>query len=322
MEDKMGELFGIEWNETPISLTGIDGAIIYSNDEIGSVIVSSNALYNSFDFKSDNYKALCLIREKSISGYPFAICMKNEKDIFINWNHGKNTTIEHNELLNDFPVNIVELQKRSLMNIYNEYPKYGQNIEKLDQYMFFSENDDDFFFILKAMKIKELLEINLTKTSSSFIYSLPAYIGEEGWSIIENNINQSISKQVFIAMWFDPSMEKAYMSIEKAVKELGFTIMRIDRKQHNNEISGEILYEIKKSKLLIADVTNHRNGVYFEAGFAMGEKKIVIWSCRQDDISNAHFDTRQYNHVLWNNEDELYTKIKDRILSTIVINEK
>ena len=55
--------------------------------------------------------------------------------------------------------------------------------------------------------------------------------------------------------------------------------LRIDQKEHNNEISGEILYEISRSLLLVAEVSNHNQGVYFEAGFAIGRRIPVIWCC-------------------------------------------
>jgi hypothetical protein len=51
----------------------------------------------------------------------------------------------------------------------------------------------------------------------------------------------------------------------------------------------------------------------------MGHQKTVIWSCKEDDLIKVHFDTRQYNHVLWNNETELYTKMKNRLLATLAI---
>jgi len=31
----------------------------------------------------------------------------------------------------------------------------------------------------------------------------------------------------------------------------------------------------------------------------------VIWTCKKTDIKNAHFDTRQYNHILWTNDNNL-----------------
>jgi nucleoside 2-deoxyribosyltransferase len=144
-------------------------------------------------------------------------------------------------------------------------------------------------------------------------------IAENGWFEIEKNLEMNYSKQVFVAMWFDKSLDKATLKIEEAIKDCGLKVMRIDRKEHNNEISGEILHEIMNSRIVIADVTGQRNGVYFEAGFALGHQKSVIWSCRSDDLKNVHFDTRQYNHIVWENEDDLYTKLKDRILATLAI---
>jgi nucleoside 2-deoxyribosyltransferase len=114
-------------------------------------------------------------------------------------------------------------------------------------------------------------------------------------------------------------MNSAYAAIEEAIQNTGFDPVRIDRKEHNNEISGEILYEITKSRFLIADVTGQRAGVYFEAGYAMGLGIPVIWTCREDDIENVHFDTRQYSHVVWKDENELATNLANRIKGTILL---
>ena len=44
----------------------------------------------------------------------------------------------------------------------------------------------------------------------------------------------------------------------------------------------------KECRFVVADVTNHRNGVYFEAGYAMGMGLPVIWMCHKDDMKEAH----------------------------------
>ncbi|MBZ0167218.1 MAG: nucleoside 2-deoxyribosyltransferase, partial [Candidatus Omnitrophica bacterium] len=59
-------------------------------------------------------------------------------------------------------------------------------------------------------------------------------------------------------------------------------------------------------------------GVYFEAGFAYGLGIPVIWCCREDNIKKLHFDTRQYNHLLWSNAKELKNKLISRIKATIL----
>ena len=93
--------------------------------------------------------------------------------------------------------------------------------------------------------------------------------------------------------------------------------LRIDRVHHNEKICDKLIAEIRTSHFLIADVTLQRAGVYFEAGFAMGLGRPVIWTCRQDDMKNVHFDTRQYSHVVWTDPYDLRTKLADRIKATI-----
>lgn len=143
--------------------------------------------------------------------------------------------------------------------------------------------------------------------------------------------------QTFVAMWFNKEVEEAYnLGIAPAIRDAGFDPVRIDRVEHNNKIDDEIVAEIRKSKFLIADFTSGfitdanvsdegvkrekllaRGGVYYEAGFAQGLGLPVIWTCRKDCIDDVHFDTRQYNHIVWETPEELYAKLKHRIEATI-----
>lgn len=91
----------------------------------------------------------------------------------------------------------------------------------------------------------------------------------------------------------------------------------MDLKEHNQKICDAIIAEIRKSRFLVADFTGHRGGVYFEAGYALGLGIPVIWTCREDDLEKTHFDTRQYNHVVWKDEKDLFEKLKRRIEATV-----
>ena len=141
-----------------------------------------------------------------------------------------------------------------------------------------------------------------------------------GWNrVVQLQSNVTDSKNVFVAMSFDQELNAIYnYGIKAAIEDTNYNPIRVDSEQFNSKICDEIIADIRKSKFVIVDVTNHKNGVYFEAGFAMGLGKPVIWTCREDDINNAHFDTRQYNHILWKNSDELREKLVKRIEATIV----
>lgn len=35
----------------------------------------------------------------------------------------------------------------------------------------------------------------------------------------------------------------------------------------------------------------------------------VIYTCRQDEMQNAHFDTNHYNHIAWKDGPELRERL-------------
>ncbi len=145
-------------------------------------------------------------------------------------------------------------------------------------------------------------------------------ISPKGWVYIDSlRRGNPQSKIGFIAMWFDKSMNDVFLALEKATAGAGYDPLRIDRKQHNNKIDDEIVAGIRRSKFLVADLTGHRGGVYFEAGFAMGLGLPVIWTCREDDLKGTHFDTRQYNFIVWTEDKlpELAKALQNRIEATI-----
>ena len=322
------EVFDFKWNNENLSPLFININVL-TNNQIGKVAITLNCLQtieiDNVWKEEDYYKILSLIHEKTILGKPYFIYKKEDKEILEKLGEEliKYTAIERNDVLLDFPKNIIELQRRSLFMLYKQSPNYGDDVGDVISYDFFARNYSDYLFVLETMLHKNWIDVKIRKGGDgTFIYSKPFLIAEYGWFEIEKELEMNYTKQVFVAMWFDKTMDKAAKKIADAIEACELEVMRIDRKEHNNEISGEILFEIMNSRIIIADVTGQRNGVYFEAGFALGHKKSVIWLCRKDDLNNIHFDTRQYNHIIWENEDELYIKLKDRILATLAIEDK
>lgn len=139
----------------------------------------------------------------------------------------------------------------------------------------------------------------------------------EGWLLYHKLEKASQSnKQAFIAMWFDDNMQIAKKKIIEAIRDSGYLPVIINEKEYNDFIVPEILHEIRKSDFVVADFTGDRGGVYYEAGYARGLEKPVIMTCRHKDF-DVHFDTKQISHILWDNEDDLYSKLMKRIEATV-----
>lgn len=130
------------------------------------------------------------------------------------------------------------------------------------------------------------------------------------------------STTCFVAMSFKPDLYSAFdMAIKPAIVESGFDDVRLDRVEHSDNINDRILADIRHARFLVADFTHHPGGVYFEAGFALGLGKPVIFTCRTDHFDGeeykAHFDTRPYNHITWTSEQDLRKKLITRIRAVV-----
>ena len=128
--------------------------------------------------------------------------------------------------------------------------------------------------------------------------------------------NRVASSQAFVAMSFADELRAAYdLGIAPAIKESGYSPLRVDRTEHEGKIDDLIVAEIRRSGFTVVDLTHHRAGVYYEAGFAHGLGQRVIFTCQKAGIADTHFDIRQYNTLLWNEPAELKSMLQNRILA-------
>lgn len=119
-------------------------------------------------------------------------------------------------------------------------------------------------------------------------------------------------------MSFSKGLDVIYeQGIEPALKNAGWTPVRMDRMQHNERIDDKIVAEIKRAGMVVADFTDNKQGVYFEAGLAAGLGIPVVWTVRDADLDYVHFDTRQYNHIVWRDALDLREQLYVRILATV-----
>ena len=68
------------------------------------------------------------------------------------------------------------------------------------------------------------------------------------------------------------------------------------------------------------DLTHGNRGAYWEAGYAEGLGKPVIYTCEQAKFAEgSHFDTNHHLHVLWDEAsiDLAMGKLKATIMATI-----
>ena len=136
-----------------------------------------------------------------------------------------------------------------------------------------------------------------------------------GWELLQPlTSGKGIPGRCFVAMSFANEMDYACdLAIEPALKDSGLDPRRVDKILDNRNIDEKIIAELRDAELVVADFTLQRAGVYFEAGFARGLGREVFWCCQKDDMSNLHFDTRQFTFIDWTDPDDLKERLTNKI---------
>ncbi|MHB1730421.1 MAG: hypothetical protein ACYCVG_05565 [Leptospirillum sp.] len=133
-----------------------------------------------------------------------------------------------------------------------------------------------------------------------------------GWDFTSQQGNKS--QKVFVAMSFKEEYIEMYRDgLKIGIEKTGYAPLRIDEMEHVDKICDKIISAIKESRFLVAEVSDPNPGVYYEAGFAMGKGIPVIWVCQKNKVESLHFDTRQYNHILYSDSRDLQSRIYERI---------
>jgi nucleoside 2-deoxyribosyltransferase len=144
-------------------------------------------------------------------------------------------------------------------------------------------------------------------------------ITADGWDYLEQHDRRIEDRtQAFVAMSFSEDLKPIWEGpIYRAIEKAGYKPYRVDAEPHSDRIDAKIISEIKNSRFIVADVTKQRQGVYFEAGYALGLGLPVIWCVKEDELKDVHFDTRQYQHIDWKSETDLETRLYDFICAII-----
>jgi hypothetical protein len=314
----------IPYTEQDLNRTHCDDAVYFECCSCGEFVVTNGDCAN---LKSPRQRAKwnpmhvsALLREQTISGLP-PFWLRDGMEPYGELNFNKSLTpIDLRELLLRWPRSVSEKLDRTVCNIAKLSPVAGKvvQINEKDCSIAFAEDYTELQFFREALIRRNLLDGEICN-----VYQWLLTV--EGWDRYSELTAQSGDPQhpVFVAMWFGGAEKKAEMDklfldgIQPAVGEAGFQAERVDWIEHNDWIMDKVLGGIRLAPFVIADFTGHRNGVYFEAGFARGLGKIVINTCKADELENAHFDTKQLNHITWENAEELKKKLFHRILATV-----
>jgi hypothetical protein len=188
----------------------------------------------------------------------------------------------------------------------------------------YSKNWDEVEYLLLEYLQNEVKYMNL---KGDVLVILP-----KGLTAIGNtDILSSDSNIVFIAMRFQEQLiDYSKEWFEGSIRDAGYKPVVMYSRKHTNLIDLEMKELIQQSKFVLCDLTANSCGAYYEAGFAHGLDKPVLFLCESDffhrkenkfgdDLSGVHFDTSHYPIIEWHLDkgEELKTKLTDWIIETV-----
>jgi hypothetical protein len=186
-----------------------------------------------------------------------------------------------------------------------------------------STTPEGFQLVLYDLIDKGILQGHKTATMGAPGQALVT-LSIDGWRYYEQlRRGASDSRKAFMAMGYgNPELDKIVEETFKlAVKQTGFDLFALNEKPKAGLIDDRLRVEIQTSRFLIADLTHDNAGAYWEAGFAEGLGKPVIYTCEKKKFEEAktHFDTNHHLTIPWDekNPEEAAKKLKATIRATL-----
>ena len=163
---------------------------------------------------------------------------------------------------------------------------------------------------IKAARPHEPLEWLLSRGSDrGFIVTMPdecAQLTMKGWERFQELQRvASTSRVAFMALQFgDSQLDQAIDAFFKpAVASAGFELRKLTDMQPAGLIDDQMRVSLRQARFVIAELTHQNRGAHWEAGFAEGAGKAVIYMCRKDvwddKDQKPHFDTNHLATIIW-----------------------
>lgn len=123
----------------------------------------------------------------------------------------------------------------------------------------------------------------------------------------------------FVALQFnDPELDELLAATKATVlKETGYDLIDMRDVEQAGVIDNIMRLKIADAAFVLADLTHGNLGAYWEAGYAEGLGKPVVYICRKDvfDRGKTHFDTNHCTTIPWSSDDA--TGFCRRLIATL-----
>lgn len=142
----------------------------------------------------------------------------------------------------------------------------------------------------------------------------------DGWERYEAERHGKISGRYgFIALKFGDAVLDPFVRdfVKPAVQQIGYELVDMRDAARAGVIDNLLRSQIRDAAFLLVDLTHDNPGAYWEAGYAEGLGKPVLYICEKNkfDHHQTHFDTNHCTTVLW--EETLPAAFQKQLIATL-----
>jgi hypothetical protein len=158
-------------------------------------------------------------------------------------------------------------------------------------------------WLLKQEKAIEYFERAQSEEGHQRAFRL-SFSGWERYALLRRA--QVETRTAFMAMQFgDTELNHVVDTcFRPAVDQAGITLRVLTDGQPAGSIDDQLRVALRTSRFVIADLSHGNRGAYWEAGFAEGLGRPVIYTCKEelwdDPETRPHFDTNHLLTISWN----------------------
>ena len=188
----------------------------------------------------------CATRQAAEAGAPYSIASEDEAKQLAERHRHTRVADNQMRLLREIAKRVKRPDGKAILDS-------GRDFTLIDCF-----NSAEFNWYLNSLEEKGLLRCQLPGPMHDGSHSL----SPEGWNQVQPLPRPGgIPGRCFVAMSFAAEMNDAFETgIAPAVARAGFEAIRIDRKEHNEEITDQIVAEIRDAQFVVADFTGQRAG--------------------------------------------------------------
>ncbi len=181
---------------------------------------------------------------------------------------------------------------------------------------------EDIGWIVDSLTSQDLLRGTMRRSPGIEIYT--GNLSARGWQRFEElkRAHVSSSYAFFARQFNNVELDDVFKRcLWAAVQQTGYELRTVT--QRAGLVDAVIEDEIRRCRFLIADLSDNNAGAYWEAGFAEGLGKPVIYVCRAKDgdaEKKTHFDANHRHTVRWDlaSLDQTATQLKAVIRNTLL----